>query len=150
MPLPHLIADDTPDAEVRPVPVTFHAVTTRSLALAKFGAGPPAEPMTCEGTASLGGFAVRLPPPEVARLGVPPDAASSPAGLLIELTVCGRTHPCRVLPTDGGPEIGAFTLGALDLLIDPAAGLVVPRDPVAHTTVVTHLDVEEIAAEPGR
>ena len=149
MPLPHLIADDTPDAEVRPVPVTFHAVTTRSLALAKFGAGPPADSVTFEGTASLGGFAVRLPPAEVARLGEPPDAASSPVGLLIELTVCGRTHPCRVLPTDGGPQIGAFALGALDLIIDPAAGRVVPRDPDAYTLVVTHLDVEDVPADPG-
>ena len=154
MPVPHLIAGDVPEKDVRPVPAAFAAVTNRAAVLGQLDLGPTAEPISFEGSASLGGFAVRLPPAEVARLGVSADAASSPAGLLVDLTVCGRTHPCRVLPTDGGPEIGAFALSALDLQIDPAAGRVIPRDPEAWTTEVPHLDVEDMppaggAATPG-
>ena len=149
MPVPHLIAGDASEKDVRPVPASFTAVTNRAAVLGRLGLGPTVEPISFEGTATLGGFAVRLPPADVARLSVPADAASSPTGLLVNLTVCGRTHPCRVLPTDGGPEIGAFALGALDLQIDPAAGCVVPRDPEAWTTEVPHLDVEDVPPAGG-
>ena len=144
MPVPHLIAGDIPESAVRPVPVTVTVVTNRAAVLGRLGLGPAAEPVEFSGTATLGRFALRLPPADVAKLGVPADAASAVGGLLVDLTVLGRSHPCRVLPTDGGLEIGAFALGALDLMIDPTAGRVVPRDLEAQTTVVTHLDVEDV------